>query len=101
LPLTTLGQETRWAHSTPPPSPHHSLFYRLDAPPAAQPTASMHRRQLYGVVTKTKNYIPTYDQNSQQTKHSICRKQAAKCPHLVVAEIQLREIWSFSAESEE
>jgi len=22
LPLTTLGQETRWAYSTPPPSPH-------------------------------------------------------------------------------
>jgi len=24
LPLTTLGQETRWAYSTPPPSPHAS-----------------------------------------------------------------------------
>ena len=22
LPFTTLGQETRWAYSTPPPSPH-------------------------------------------------------------------------------
>ena len=25
LPLTTLGQETRWAYSTTPPSPHGAL----------------------------------------------------------------------------
>ena len=27
------------------PAPHHSVFYRPDAIPAAQPTASKHRRQ--------------------------------------------------------
>jgi len=27
------------------PAPHHSVFYRPDALPAAQPTASKHRRQ--------------------------------------------------------
>jgi len=26
------------------PAPHHSVFYRPDALPAAQPTASKHRR---------------------------------------------------------
>jgi len=36
LPLTTLGQETRWAYSTTPPSPHgapaqaHSSVFNLD-----------------------------------------------------------------------
>ena len=28
------------------PAPHHSVFYRLDALPAAQPTASKHWRQI-------------------------------------------------------
>jgi len=28
------------------PAPHHSVYYRLDALPAAQPTASKHRRHL-------------------------------------------------------
>ena len=28
------------------PAPHHSVFYRLDALPAAQPTASTHWRQM-------------------------------------------------------
>ena len=31
------------------PAPHHSVFYRLDALPAAQPTASMHWRQTFTV----------------------------------------------------
>jgi len=29
------------------PAPHHSVFYRPDALPAIQPTASKHRRQHY------------------------------------------------------
>ena len=29
------------------PAPHHSVFYRLDALPAAQPTASKHRRPYF------------------------------------------------------
>ena len=29
------------------PAPHHSVFYRLDALPATQPTASKHWRQLH------------------------------------------------------
>ena len=30
-----------------PPAPHHSVFYRPDALPAAQPTVSKHRRLYY------------------------------------------------------
>ena len=32
------------------PAPHHSVFYRPDALPAAQPTASKHWRQIYTVI---------------------------------------------------
>jgi len=32
------------------PAPHHSVFYRPDALPAAQPTASKHWRQLVALV---------------------------------------------------
>ena len=39
------------------PAPHHSVFYRLDALPAAQPTASKHWSPLY----KHKN---NYDHNN-------------------------------------
>ena len=33
------------------PTPHHSVFYRPDALPAAQPTASKHWRHLYCIYT--------------------------------------------------
>ena len=33
------------------PAPHHSVFYRPDALPAAQPTASKHLRKLSTLVT--------------------------------------------------
>jgi len=29
LPLTTLGQETRWAYSTPPPNPHGAAGHEI------------------------------------------------------------------------
>ena len=35
------------------PAPHHSVFYRPDALPAAQPTASKHWRSNYGDSNKT------------------------------------------------
>ena len=42
--LCSLIWTLRWFHfhssSPPPPPPHHSAFYRPDALPAAQPTAS-------------------------------------------------------------
>jgi len=37
------------------PAPHHSLFYRLDAPPAAQPTASKHWRKY--VIARFSNRL--------------------------------------------
>ena len=36
------------------PAPHYSVFYRPDALPAAQPTASKHWRQMYSQLIKNK-----------------------------------------------
>ena len=52
---TASGSGISWAicksapcsRQTTMPAPHHSVFYRPDALPAAQPTASKHRRQTY------------------------------------------------------
>ena len=39
------------------PVPHHSVFYRPDALPVAQPTASKHGRQVYlHVLVHKKTY---------------------------------------------
>jgi len=38
------------------PAPHHSVFYRPDALPAAQPTASKHWRALWYIRTNTIGY---------------------------------------------
>jgi len=38
------------------PAPHHSVFYRPDALPVAQPTASKHWRQLTLYNTSAKNH---------------------------------------------
>jgi len=50
------------------PAPHHSVFYRMDALPAAQPTASKRRRQFFVTTQHRKifvyNYIPLEDSNS-------------------------------------
>ena len=35
------------------PAPHHSVFYRPDALPAAQPTVSKHWRQIHTYILKT------------------------------------------------
>jgi len=56
---TVSGSGIRWAicksaprsRQTTTPAPHHSVFYRPDALPAAQPTASKHWRQR-----RTKKY---------------------------------------------
>ena len=40
------------------PAPHHSVFYRLDALPAAQPTASKHWRQ--SISTNKTKYGSTF-----------------------------------------
>jgi len=52
---TVSGSEIHWAvcksalrsRQITTPAPHHSVFYRPDALPAAQPTASKHWRQCY------------------------------------------------------
>ena len=39
------------------PAPHHSVFYRPDALPAAQPTASKHWRQIKALSLSACSYI--------------------------------------------
>ena len=48
------------------PAPHHSVFYRPDALPAAQPTASKHSRVLLLLLihTKVKLYSGTVNANT-------------------------------------
>ena len=55
---------------------HHSVFYRPDALPAAQPTASKHWRDnfLYQNCRKI---------SSMQTKHSVCIAARVKQSHLL------------------
>jgi len=69
---TVSGSGIRWAicKSAPcskeitMPAPHHSVFYRPDALPAAQPTVSKHWRQCSGFTSTNKNLI--------QQKHRQC-----------------------------
>ena len=50
------------------PAPHHSVFYRLDALPAAQSTASKHRRQFISNVSMTiVTSIPALSLSTVQT----------------------------------
>ena len=44
------------SRQTTPPAPHHSVFYRPDALPAVQPTASKHWRQQISETTLTVLY---------------------------------------------
>ena len=54
----------------PLPAPHHSVFYRLDALPAAQPTASKHWRQASNRKETTKlNH--SYSQFFAERQHII------------------------------
>ena len=53
------------SRQTTTPAPHHSVFYRPDALPAAQPTASKHWRHLIIIMTTTDKKT----QNNQQELH--------------------------------
>ena len=58
---------------------HHSVFYRLDALPAAQPTASKHWRHNTATVTKTVNPSWLWSQlwitNNHNLNHTKEQKQ--------------------------
>jgi len=41
------------SRQTTKPAPHHSVFYRPDALPATQPTASKHWKKVQGKISKT------------------------------------------------
>ena len=50
------------------PPPHHSVFYRLDALPAAQPTVSKHwRPHTKGLICIKKNKIKLYSTTTKCT----------------------------------
>ena len=50
------------------PAPHHSVFYMLDALPAAQPTASKHWRQLKEQLTHSAIFVcPTHTHTHTHT----------------------------------
>ena len=67
------------SRQTTTPAPHHSVFYRPDALPAAQPTASKHWRQdcknilvktkcqLFNVMKKVRHLLHNYIGNDSQT----------------------------------
>jgi len=76
---TVSGNGISWAmcKSTPrsrqitTPAPHHSVFYRPDALPAAQPTASKHwRRQRYQLIIITKGKVLSWEYRSLQKRIS-------------------------------
>ena len=49
------------------PAPHHSVFYRPDALPAAQPTASKHWRQLWDYTSANcPSPVTVHDSNKRQ-----------------------------------
>ena len=50
------------SRQTSTPAPHHSVFYRLDALPAAQPTASKHWRHKLNKKNKDIKVTLTYNQ---------------------------------------
>jgi len=53
------------------PAPHHSVFYRPDALPAAQPTVSKHWRNQYHGITVLIFYLFQLP----MVKHHIWQKQ--------------------------
>jgi len=73
------------------PAPHHSVFYRLDALPATQPTASKHWRQTPSSEMPIKSTEYTHIQpfngpfsgttraSLYQTKHSLTHSTEPQC----------------------
>jgi len=63
---TVSGSGISWAicksaprsRQTTTPAPHHSVFYRPDALPAAQPTAWMHWRQMIKTMNDSDKSLP-------------------------------------------
>jgi len=67
------------------PAPHHSVFYRPDALPAAQPTVSKHWRQQKQVANIHK-YSSRHVTNRKQVCVQLLRMLTTwHCPHLSAA----------------
>ena len=66
------------------PAPHHSVFYRPDALPATQPTASKHWRPKQN-INKTKTKL-----NTKTRLRKSCADLAAKSADLLVTSLDSR-----------
>ena len=51
-----IGKSAPRSRQTTTPAPHHSVFYRPDALPATQPTASKHWRHRFQILEKSLNF---------------------------------------------
>ena len=75
------------------PAPHHSVFYRPDALPAAQPTASKHWRQYQSTENSKKKLITKtmYADKNEQGQRSMekhtdnwCLTQCRGILHIII-----------------
>jgi len=69
------------------PAPHYSVFYRPDALPAAQPTASKHWRQCITTVLIIKTVTVPNSQNVKDSSHG--NKYLRKVKLNLVAEVEI------------
>jgi len=70
------------------PAPHHSVFYRPDAFPAAQPT-SKHRQNTTKQINKT--YIPSENFENRVTIKHLCESHISKtCDYVITDAIYSR-----------
>ena len=77
------------------PTPHHSVFYRLDALPAAQPTASKHWRH-WNVSKGWENRIMTDCNKCHTTSHGQNKRIYAKISFDLSNILQWKSVWNFS-----
>ena len=66
------------------PAPHHSVFYRPDALPAAQPTASKHRSVPTIIINDSNKFFVNFNQRFGNFNRS-CQRRAKQKASLEVA----------------
>ena len=64
------------------PAPHHSLFYRPDALPTAQPTASKHWRHIKKMHTKENQFLFSASRCISQTVYRRTRSEVDWLQHV-------------------
>ena len=84
------------------PEPHHSVFYRPDALPAAQPTASKHRRHEHWRHSLS-NYLLTDNKDTKRQQmtvnsrtlhaHNIITSNIKMCGHCRLSMLLVASDW--------